>query len=81
MKGQLKKYKNAIKWENGNKDLENFMYENELEDNTEQFSPYHFRIKTSKATIDIWAGVKKFYIHGLGCSTHYNNINELKKYI
>jgi len=80
MRGDLKKQKNKIKWEKGTQDLENFLYENELYENAEQYSPYHFRIK-GKQIVDIWAGPKKFFIKGMSGSSRYDNINELKKYL
>ena len=61
--------------------LEEFLYENELHEKATQFSPYHFRIKTDKVTMDIWAGAKKFYIKGTSGSASYKDINELKKYL
>lgn len=80
-KRKLKSEKMVMVWEKETETLETFMYENGLENNTQQFSPYHFRIKTDKVTIDIWAGAKKFYIKGMGGSTRYNDINELKEYL
>jgi hypothetical protein len=78
-----KKEKNEKKWEVETQYLTNFLYENGLYDNAEvmQYSPYHFRIITGKSTIDIWAGVKKYYVHGTSRSYRYQNINELKQYI
>lgn len=81
MKGYLKKQKNKIKWEKGTEELENFLYETELYDKAQQFSPYHFRITTEYCIMDIWAGVKKFYIRGTSGSACYTDINELKKYL
>lgn len=68
-------------WVEETEKLEKFIYENGLENNTTQLSPYHFRIKTLKATIDIWAGSKKFFIKGTGGATEYKTPSELKKYL
>ena len=68
-------------WAEETAKLEEWLYENELYDQSAQLSPYHWRIKTIKATIDVWAGSKKFYIKGTGGSTTYQDINELKKYL
>lgn len=61
--------------------LEEWIYENGLENNATQLSQYHFRIKTLKATIEIWAGAKKYFIKGTSSSVDYKHLNELKKYL
>ena len=67
-------------WERETKKLETFLYENELYENAEQFSPFHFRIK-GKQTVDIWAGSRKYFIHGMARSAIYGDLNELKDYL
>jgi hypothetical protein len=80
-KRRIKSEKMLSIWEEKTQELENFLNENELRDNAEQLSPYHFRLTTNKVTIDIWAGVKKFYIKGMSGSARYDNLNELKSYL
>lgn len=68
-------------WRQETEKLETFIYENGLEKYAFQMSQYHFRIKTLKATIDIWAGPKKYFIKGTGSAATYKNPSELKKYL
>lgn len=70
----------AMVWQKETQELENFLYENDLYERAEQFSPYHFRV-IGKMTVDIWAGSKKYFIHGMSGSACYDKINELKKYL
>ena len=76
-----KRKKKAERWTIGNSEFENWMYENSLEDKVVQFSQYHWRIKTQKATVDVWAGSKKYWIHGTSGSRAYKTLQELKQYI
>lgn len=65
-------------WDEKNQELENFIYENGLEDDYVQFSTYHFRLKNK---IDVWCGRKKFMVKGSTNSRTYEHINELLKFI
>lgn len=80
-KREKRKAKSDLKWNFGNSEFENFMYENGLEDNTKQYSQYHWRITTIKAIIDIWPGSKKFWIHGTGGSATYDILDEIKPFL
>ena len=74
--------KKALKWVIGNSEFENFMYENQIEDICKQLSPYHFRISPKyKNHIDVWVGVKKFFIKGTGNACTYEKIDELLVFI
>lgn len=80
-KSEIKKAKSALKYSIVNSAFESFMYANGIEDSCVQLSPYHWRIKTYKATIDVWPGSKKFWIHGTGGSRIFDTIQELKQYL
>jgi hypothetical protein len=58
--------------------LINFIYENDLERDFEQYSPYHFRLK---GKIDVWPISQKFYVRGTTRSQVYGSVGELKKLI
>lgn len=58
-------------------ELMQFIYENGFEQDFEQFSPYHFRIKG----VDVWPTSKRYYIKGKGKSIQYKDINEIKMFI
>lgn len=57
-------------------ELMNFLYENELEKDFEQFSKYHFRVKEK---VDIWPISRKYYVRGTNGSKVYTNLRDLKK--
>lgn len=65
-------------WDAETEKLEQFCYENDLEQELVQFSKYHFRLKNK---IDIWPGSKKFWIIGKRGSENYQDINEIKKHL
>lgn len=77
MASRRKKKKNP--WASETQKFEEFMYENKLENQTIQFSQYHWRIKTFKGKVDIWPGSKKYYTKGI--SNKYKELNELLTYI
>lgn len=74
----MKKKKQQKPWKEETEKLMNFIYENELENDFQQFSPYHFRIL---GNLDVWAGSKKYYVHNSGGSCFYENVDELKEVI
>lgn len=73
-----KKKSSKEKWDRETKKLEHFCYEHGLEKDLVQLSTWHFRLKNK---IDIWAGVKKYYVRGSGHAEIYKDIKELEKLI
>lgn len=68
-------------WKEETAKFEQFMYDNGLEDITDQCSPYHWKIITTEKDINIFPSTRKFYIKGMQNASRYYNLNELKKYL
>jgi len=71
----------AVKHMNPIEALYEFAMQHDLEGDLIQFSPYHFRLKTKKCTIDLWPTSGSFRIDHKSPTQRYLEINELEKYI
>jgi hypothetical protein len=73
-----KKRKSKKDWDYETERLCNFLDENDLDREFEQFSQYHFRIR---GKVDVWPGSRKFWVVGMKGSSVYQNPKELLPYI